>query len=96
VRYFDHGTDTWALQYDSNDPAAGNPGYKQAPSIRKTGTDTWKTATIALVDAHFGGRENGGSDFRLADADGNAETIAQVDVSVSGDNVLAMHLCPDG
>jgi predicted alpha-1,2-mannosidase len=95
VRYFDHGTDTWALQYDSNDPTARNPAYKQAPSIRKTGTDTWKTATITLDDAHFGGRENGSSDFRLANGDGNAETIAQVHVSVSGDNVLAMHLCPD-
>lgn len=95
VRYYDHGTDTFALQYDSN-ATSSNPAYEETAAVRKTGTDTWKTATFTLDDAHFAGRENGSSDFRFADRGDGAETYGAVHVSVSGDNVLAMHLCPDG
>ena len=93
VRYLDHGTDSFALQYDST-ASASNPAYKETPAVRKTGTDTWKTATFTLDDAHFAGRENGSSDFRIADRGDGAETYGAVHVAVSGDNVFAMHLCP--
>ncbi|WP_345349420.1 GH92 family glycosyl hydrolase [Actinoallomurus liliacearum] len=89
IDYYDHGTGNWSLQYDSTDGA-----YKQSPSIAKTGTDTWKTATFTVDDAAFGNRENAGSDFRLANG-GDVGTIGRVHVTVTGDNVLALHLCPD-
>lgn len=89
IDYYDHGTGSWALQYDS---ASG--AYKQSPSVAKTGTDTWKTATFTLDDAVFHNGENAGSDFRVANS-GDAGTLGRVAVTVSGGNVLALHLCPD-
>ncbi|MEV5750457.1 GH92 family glycosyl hydrolase [Actinoallomurus sp. NPDC052308] len=89
IDYYDHGAGSWSLQYDSTDGA-----YKQSPPVAKTGTDTWKTATFTVDDAAFGNRENAGTDFRLANG-GDTGTIGRVHVTVSGDNVLALHLCPD-
>lgn len=89
IDYYDHGTGDWSLQYDSTDGA-----YKQSAPVAKTGTDTWKTATFTVDDAAFGNRENAGSDFRLANG-GDTGTIGRVHVTVTGDNVLALHLCPD-
>jgi hypothetical protein len=89
IDYYDHGTGSWSLQYDSTSGA-----YKQSPSVAKTGTDTWKTATFTVDDAAFGNRENAGTDFRLAN-NGDTGTIARVHVTVTGDKVLALHLCPD-
>lgn len=88
IDYYDHGTGNWSLQYDSTDGA-----YKQSPAVAKTGTDTWKTATFTVDDAAFGNRENAGTDFRLANG-GDTGTIGRVHVTVTGDNVLALHLCP--
>jgi predicted alpha-1,2-mannosidase len=89
IDYYDHGTGGWSLQYDSTDGA-----YKQTPTVAKTGTDTWKTATFTVDDAAFHNRQNAGSDFRLANG-GDTGTISRVHVTVTGDNVLALHLCPD-
>jgi predicted alpha-1,2-mannosidase len=88
IDYFDHGTGSWSLQYD----ATGN-AYKSTPPVAKTGTDTWKTATFTVDDAAFHNGENGGTDFRLAN-NGDTGTIGRVHVSVTGGNVLALHLCP--
>ena len=65
VVYFDEGTDTFSLQYDSqNDPFAGGG------LVAKTNTLAFKTAVFNLCDAFFNNRGNGG-DFRIADnADG--------------------------
>ncbi|WP_329158027.1 GH92 family glycosyl hydrolase [Streptomyces sp. NBC_01717] len=90
IDYYDHGTGSWSLQYDSTTGA-----YKQSPSVAKTGTDTWKTATFTLDDAAFHNGENAGSDFRVANS-GDTGTLGRVQVTVSGGNVLALHLCPDG
>ncbi|WP_329139382.1 GH92 family glycosyl hydrolase [Streptomyces sp. NBC_01476] len=89
IDYYDHGTGSWSMQYDSTSGA-----YKQSPSVAKTGTDTWKTATFTVDDAAFHNGENAGTDFRLAN-NGDTGTIGRVHVSVTGDNVLALHLCPD-
>jgi predicted alpha-1,2-mannosidase len=89
IDYYDHGTGSWSMQYDSTSGA-----YQQSPSVAKTGTDTWKTATFTLDDAAFHNGENAGTDFRLAN-NGDTGTIGRVHVSVTGDNVLALHLCPD-
>ncbi|MFD4944429.1 hypothetical protein ACFVYE_33280 [Streptomyces sp. NPDC058239] len=63
--------------------------------MAKTGTDTWKTATFTLDDAAFHNGENAGSDFRVTNS-GDTGTLGRVQVTVSGGNVLALHLCPDG
>lgn len=88
IDYYDHGAGSWSMQYDSTSGA-----YKQSPSIAKTGTDTWKTATFTVDDAAFHNGENAGTDFRLANS-GDTGTIGRVHVTVTGDNVLALHLCP--
>lgn len=88
IDYYDHGTGSWSMQYDS----VGGP-YKQSPSVAKTGTDTWKTAVFTLDDAAFHNGENAGTDFRLANS-GDTGTIGAIHVSVTGDNVLPLHLCP--
>ena len=88
IDYYDHGAGSWSMQYDSV-----NGAYQQSPSVAKTGTDTWKTATFTLDDAAFHNAENAGTDFRLANS-GDTGTIGRVHVSVGGDNVLALHLCP--
>jgi hypothetical protein len=90
IDYYDHGTGSWTLQYDSSDPAQK---YKSTAPVALTNTDTWKTATFTVDDAGFTGRENNSADFRLGSG-GGVGTIAQVHVAVSGDNVLAIHLCP--
>jgi predicted alpha-1,2-mannosidase len=89
VDYLDQGTGTWNVQYDSSDP---NQPYKGSSSVTNTGTGTWKTATFTLPDAGFGNRENGSADFRLSV--GSGFVVSRVHVSVSGGNVLALHLCP--
>jgi hypothetical protein len=90
VSYFDHGTGSWNIQYDS---AVPNVAYQNSPQVRDTNTDTWKTAVIPLPDAAFSNRENGGSDLRLNIGVG-AQTIGRVAFTVQGSNVLAMHLAP--
>ena len=60
--YFDNGTDYIYLKYNSSDSALGwhwtsSPvvtarGYKQV-LIKRTDTNTWKTATIQIADACF-------------------------------------------
>ncbi|MFI1093205.1 GH92 family glycosyl hydrolase [Streptomyces sp. NPDC020917] len=89
IDYYDHGTGNWTLQYD----AVGNT-YKNSAPVAKTGTDTWKTATFTVDDAAFHNGENAGTDFRVANG-GDTGTLGRVHVTVSGGNVLALHLCPD-
>ena len=66
VEYFDRGTDTWFLQYDSvgsNDVAHV---YKQTSSVNLQNSGLWKRITFALPDAYFANRQqNGLADFRL-------------------------------
>ena len=88
VRYFDHGTGSWDIQYDATDAA-----YKDSVRITDTNTDTWKTAVIPLPGAHLASRENGGTDLRLNIGNGT-QAIGRLALTVTGDNVLAMHLAP--
>jgi hypothetical protein len=48
ITYFDEGTGNLNLQYNANDAT----NYK-AMSIKKTGTNTWITATVAITNASF-------------------------------------------
>jgi predicted alpha-1,2-mannosidase len=89
VDYLDQGTGRWSVQYDSSDPAQK---YKGSASVTNTDTGTWKTATFTIPDAGFSNRENAGADFRLAT--GTGFVVARVHVSVSGGDILPLHLCP--
>jgi predicted alpha-1,2-mannosidase len=90
ISYFDHGTGSWDIQYDSYG-AVNNPHYRDSLRVTDTNTDTWKTAQIPLPEAEFSGSENGGSDMRLNIGAGT-QVIGRVAFTVTGDNVLAMHL----
>ncbi|MGQ9518262.1 MAG: hypothetical protein ACUVT1_13425, partial [Anaerolineae bacterium] len=69
VTYFDRGTDTWTLEYDSADAIT-----KSAGTVTKTNTNTWKTQTFTLEDAHFANRQPGGNDFRI-NSNGDGDEI---------------------
>ena len=62
VDYYDLGTGTITLQYDSVDGGA----YKTAGSVTLGNKDTWKQATFYIDDAFFGNRQNNGADFRIS------------------------------
>ena len=64
VTYFDAGTGDLSFQYNSSPANGGNYNYKPQ-TIRKTGTNTWITATIAITDASFRKAQNQGADFRI-------------------------------
>lgn len=74
IDYYDAGTDTFSLQYDSASGVFAGGG-----SIQKTDTQTFKTATFYLCDAYFANRDNG-ADFRLADNGDGPENIRAVRV----------------
>ncbi|GAA4588324.1 hypothetical protein GCM10023194_39660 [Planotetraspora phitsanulokensis] len=90
ISYFDQGTGSWGIQYDSYGNVSNN-AYRDSARVTNTNTGTWKTAAIPLPEAAFSGRENGGSDLRLNIGAGG-QVIGRVAFAVTGDNVLAMHL----
>jgi autotransporter-associated beta strand protein len=66
VEYFDSFYGSGAgtvlgLQYDS----AGAIYTNHPQTITTTNSNTWRTVRFEIADAFFGGRQNGGSDFRL-------------------------------
>ena len=52
--------------------------YKHAGTVKKTGTGEWKRHTFDIPDAGFNGRQNGNSDFRIANNSDGHETISEV------------------
>ncbi len=87
VEYFDEGTATLSLQYDSSDQAVAFPNeatgaFKLGSAIRLTDTKTWKTAVLAITDAQFSGRCHGG-DFRLATPVGTPLVLGAVAVAAT-------------
>ncbi len=66
IQYYDLGTGTLSLQYDSYDPATSlHNSYKSAGSIDLGNTQQRKTKTFQITDAYFGNWQDGGADFRL-------------------------------
>jgi hypothetical protein len=87
VSYFDTGSGTWQLQYDSNDSSAPVGGaYSPAGTVQLQDSGTWKTATFTVSNARFAGRQNCGADFRIAGP--VPVTIHEVGVVVSGSGLL--------
>lgn len=62
VDYYDLGSGTLTLQYDS----IGDGFYKNGGSVTLGNKDTWNQYTFYLEDAFFGNRQNNGADFRLS------------------------------
>lgn len=69
IRYFDEGSGTIYLEYDTATCASDwnvETMYKQIPIVTQGDSRIWKTASITLDDATFAGHQNGFSDFRIA------------------------------
>jgi Glycosyl hydrolase catalytic core len=79
VDYYDLGTGTLTLQYDS----IGDGAYKSAGSVTLGNKDTWKQYTFHLDDAYFGNRQNNGADFRLSAGVGTTFYLDLVQLSVT-------------
>jgi len=79
VKYFDIGTDTWSLKYDST------TGQKVADTIiTKTGTRQLKDAVFTVTDARFNNGLTGGADFVLDCNNDGDEWVHMVDVAKIG------------
>lgn len=73
IEYFDTGTGSLDLEYDSCADTSNPPTscettgdiWKVGGSVPLTDTNTWKWHTFHLSDAYFGNRENEGADFRF-------------------------------
>lgn len=66
VTYFDEGTDSIVLQYNSSDSSISNPNYKSVEVGKKLNSGEWKTATVRIDDARFEKKQNLSSDFRIS------------------------------
>lgn len=68
VEYFDGGSDSWFLQYDSVGPDDIEHVFKPTSTIQLQNSGLWKRVTFALSDAYFANRQQDGlADFRLVD-----------------------------
>jgi hypothetical protein len=72
VAYWDSGTDSFVLHYDSADPELSGLAqeFRSSGGRKLHGSETWKEATFRLPHARFANRANG-ADFRLATHGGN-------------------------
>ena len=77
IAYYDSGTDDLSFQYN----ATGGVNYKNV-NIKKTGTNTWITATIALTDASLRNAQNNGADFRIGTTNGYNNYIREITVTI--------------
>ena len=76
VKYFDIGTDTWSLRYDSTS------GDKIAGTITKTNTKQLKVATFNISDGKFAKRlASNQADFVIDSKNDGNEWIHMVDVA---------------
>ncbi|MHC4445304.1 MAG: immunoglobulin domain-containing protein [Planctomycetota bacterium] len=70
IHYYDTGLGVFYLQYDSNTGSDTAAKYKNAGGVTITNTDKWKAWSWHITDAYFGNRQNGSSDFRIAQSNG--------------------------
>lgn len=87
VRYFDEGTGTFRVEYNSSDPYAmpvhfGEiyQSHKGSAILHKQDTRTWKTVTFTLPDALLAGKQDGPADLRI-DSMGGTDYITSVTVT---------------
>jgi hypothetical protein len=78
VDYFDQGTDTWHVEYDTED----DPHARVASAARrKFDTRVWTSHTVKLLNFQLQGRQAGGSDIAITDEGDGPEIIRQVIIS---------------
>ena len=94
IEYFDIGTDTFAIQYDSGYLWPNDGAFKRAGRIiKKQDTRTWKTYTTRVRCVKFANRQgcgpaqqallnSGGGDFRINNRSDGDEYVSYVSVSV--------------
>jgi|GEM_PF-216453 len=83
INYYDTGSGTLLLQYDSDDGDTIPAKYKSGGSVALTNTNTWKRYTYHVLDGYFGQRQNSGSDFRFAKTNGGYAYINRVQITES-------------
>ncbi len=76
VEYWDTGTGTLTLQYDSTSAA-----YTTSSAVTLTNSNTWKKHEFHVTDAYFGNRQNNGADFRIACTSGATFYLNEVSVA---------------
>jgi parallel beta-helix repeat protein len=86
VEYYDQGTDSFGIQYDSSSEA-----FKFVTLITKGDTGSFKVVSVYLCDAYFGDRVNGG-DFRITDNGDGAEIIRRVWVTLLKSGVAKINV----
>jgi PKD repeat protein len=74
--YYDTGTATFSLQYDSSSGA-----YTSAGNVTLTNTNTWKRKKYHVTNAYFGNRQNNSCDFRIFGSTNNTFYIDCVQVA---------------
>ena len=84
LTYYDNGTDDLAFQYN----ATGGTDYKHV-GIKKTATNAWITATIALTDVSFRNAQNNGADFRIGTTTGFNNYIREITITIGTLNPVA-------
>ncbi|MDO8586067.1 MAG: DUF2961 domain-containing protein [Armatimonadota bacterium] len=82
IEYYDEGKagDTFLVEYDSaftNDDA---DKYRPTPAFIKPGKKGWNSAVLYLERARFGGRQNGGADFRVYSGGDTDEYVSSIKV----------------
>lgn len=77
LTYYDNGTDDLAFQYN----ATGGTNYKHV-GIKKTATNAWITATIALTDVSFRNAQNNNADFRIGTTTGFNNYIREITLTI--------------
>ncbi|MCP4655620.1 MAG: DUF362 domain-containing protein [bacterium] len=65
IDYFDTGSGSLRLQYDSDTGGEVSARYRNAGRVMLEGTGSWRQHTFHLTDAYFGNRQNLGADFRI-------------------------------
>lgn len=81
IEYLDQGTDSFRVQYDALPSATSDGLFIDGGRVVKTGSNAFRTLTLALCDVNFTNRTNGG-DFRIDDDRNGAETIRYVEVTL--------------
>lgn len=68
VEYYDRGSGSFGVQYDSNDASAPLSGAytESGKRVQLTGNGGWKVAAFDLPGARAANRQEGQSDFRIA------------------------------
>jgi len=81
IDYYDTGTGSLALQYDSNTGSGTSAKYKNGGSVSLAGSNTWKRYTFHVTDAYFGNRQNASADFRIVGPSGQTFYLDLVEVT---------------